>query len=263
MLDVIALLASFLFLGYSSWQDILTREVPDQVWLVSYPVAIVLIAARFIVQSSLWWLILLSVGSGVIIALGLSQLGLWGGADAKVFICLAMMNPLVPALGGNLSHIIDPLFPLVIFSNSYLASLASVAYAIARNLQTRPFHALFAGLESESLPRKIAAFVSGYRVSFDELESKSYLFLLESIDKQGSTLRRRFRFDPTVDSDHQRELEEMKTAADSGLLHGTVWASPGLPFLLFVTLGLVLSLVLGDIVWYAVSALIHSVMTIL
>lgn len=262
VIDVIGLAASFLFLAYSSWKDILTREVPDEVWLVAYPVGLVLIAVRLIVQTSSWWLILLSVASVIVISLVLSYLRLWGGADAKGFICLAIMNPLVPALGGSLSHIVDPLFPLVVFSNSYIASLASVVYPIKRNLQTRPLHELFAGLETESLPHKMVAFLTGYRVSVGELESKTYLFPLESIDRQGSTLRRRFKFGLSVDSDRPKELGEIKALADSGLLHGTVWVSPGLPFLLFITLGLALSLLLGDIVWYAVSALIHSIITI-
>lgn len=261
-LDVIGLLVSFLFLGYSSLKDFISREVPDRVWLIFYPVGLLLIAVRLIVQTSSWFLILLSVASGAAVSVALSWLGLWGGADTKAFICLAMMNPLIPRLDGYLLHIVNPLFPLVVFSNSYVASLVSIVYPIKRNLQTHPLGQLFHGLETESSLHKAAAFLTGYRVPVAELESKPFLFPLESVDSQGSNLRRRFRFELSVSSDRQKELEEIKAVVDSGLLRGTVWATPGLPFLLFVTLGLAFSVLFGDIVWYAVSALIHSVVAV-
>jgi preflagellin peptidase FlaK len=261
-LDLIGLLASFTFLGCSSWSDIVSREVPDRVWLVSYPVGIVLIAVRLIVETSSWMLILISVASAVALSVVLPYLGLWGGADGKAFICLALMNPMIPALGESFSHIVNPFFPLVVFSNAYIASLASMLYPIQRNLRALPTHELFEGLEDERFLRKVAAFLTGYRVQVRELESKPFLFLLESVDHQGSTPRRHFIFDLRVDSDRRKELADIKAAVDSGLLRGTVWASPGLPFLLFVTVGLGLSVLFGDIVWRALSALVHYVGTL-
>lgn len=222
-----------------------------------------LTAVRLTVQTSSWLLILLSVASAVAISLALPYLGLWGGADGKAFTCLAIMNPLIPALGGNLSRILNPFFPLVVFSNAYVASLASVLYPIQRNLRARRLHELFEGLEEESCPRKVAAFLMGYRVPIGELESKPFLFLLESVHHRGSTIGRRFKFELRVDSDHRKELAEVKAAIGSGLLRGTVWASPGLPFLLFVTVGLGLSLLFGDIVGQAVSALVRSVASLI
>jgi len=254
-LDLIGLLASFTFLGYSSWRDIASREVPDRVWLVSYPVGLLLMAVRLIVQTSSWMLILISVASAVGLSVALPYLGLWGGADGKAFICLALMNPMIPALGDSFSHIVNPFFPLVVFSNAYLASLASMLYPIQRNLRAVPTHELFEGLEDEPFLRKMAAFFTGYRVQVRELESNPFLFPLESVDHQGSTPRRHFIFELGVDSDRQKELADIKAAVNSGLVRGTVWASPGLPFLLFVTVGLGLSILFGDIVWRALSAL--------
>lgn len=254
-LDLIGVLASFTFLGYSSWRDIVSREVPDRVWLISYPVGLVLIAVRLIVETSSWMLILISVASAVALSVALPYLGLWGGADGKGFICLALMNPMIPALGKSFSHIVNPFFPLVVFSNAYVASLALMLYPIQRNLRAVPTHELFEGLEDERFLRKVAAFLTGYRVSVGELESKSFLFLLESVDRQGSMVRRHFIFELRVDSDRRKELADIKAAVDSGLVRGTVWASPGVPFLLFVTLGLGLSVLFGDIVWRAFLAL--------
>ncbi len=262
-LDLIGLLASFTFLGYSSWRDIVSREVPDRVWLVSYPVGLVLIALRLIAQTSSWMVILLSIASTTVLSLALSYLGLWGGADGKGFTCLALMNPLVPVLGANLPHIVNPLFPLVVFSNAYVASLASMLYPIQRNLRACRMHDLFEGLGDERLLRKVAAFLTGYRIPVGELESKSFFFLLESVDQQGSTVRRRFKFQLGIETDRQKELADLKAAVKSGQLHGSVWVSPGLPFLLFVTVGLGLSVVFGDMVWRALSVLSHYVATLI
>jgi preflagellin peptidase FlaK len=258
-LDLIGLLASFAFLGYSSWRDIVSREVSDRVWFISFPVGLVLIATRLIVQASSWLAIFLSVISAVALSVALPYLGLWGGADGKAFICLALMNPVIPALGENLSHILNPLFPLVVFSNAYIASLASVLYPVQRNLRARRRHPLFEGLEHEPFLRKVVAFFTGYRVPVGELESKPFLFLIESADDQGSATKRHLRFQLRVDLDRQKELEDLKTLMESGPVNVTVWTSPGLPFLVFLTLGLGLSVLFGDIVWRALSAVAQYV----
>jgi prepilin signal peptidase PulO-like enzyme (type II secretory pathway) len=57
----------------------------------------------------------------------------------------------------------------------------------------------------------------------------------------------------------QKELEDLKTLMESGPVNVTVWASPGLPFLVFLTLGLGLSVLFGDIVWRALSAVAQYV----
>ena len=258
ILDAAGLLASFTFLIYSSWSDLKTREVPDRVWMIFYPVGIMLTATRLVVQANAWTLILISLFSTILISLLLPYLGFWGGADGKGLICLALMNPLIPTLGRNLSGIIDPFFPLVVFSNAYVASFASIIYPIQRNLSMSRRDILFEGFEHESFLHKLTAFLTGYKVSIEELEAKPHLFLMESVHRQKSTPTRRFKFDPTVNSDRTRELAEIREAG-LGLTSDGIWVSPGLPFLIFVTLGLILTLLFGDIVWSFVSAIVHMI----
>ena len=258
-LDVVGLVASFTFLIYSSWSDIMTREVSDRVWMIFYPVGIVLTVIRLVAQVGSWQQILLSVAITVAISLLLPYLGLWGGADGKGFICLALMNPVVPAVGGDVFRIVDPLFPVVVFSNAYVASLCAVLYPVQRNLRTQRGKTLFEGFEHESLLHKVTALFTGYRVRVDELDSKPYLFLLESVHLLESKVERSFKFTFRIDLDYSNQLAEVKRAAELGLLPGGVWASPGLPFLVFVTLGLAISLLLGDIVWSLVSTVMHAI----
>lgn len=256
-LDVVGLAASLAFLTYSSWSDIASREVSDRVWAIFYPVGLVLTAIRLAAQVGSWQQILLSIAITVAISLLLPYLGLWGGADGKGFICLALMNPVTPAFAGNLLRIVDPLFPIVVFSNAYIASLCALLYPVHKNLRTIRGRPLFEGLEHESFPHKATAFFTGYRVPIGELESKPYLFLLESIRLHESRVERSFDLHLRIDVDHSGQLAELKRAAELGFLPAGVWASPGLPFLAFVTSGLVISLLFGDLVWYFVSTLFH------
>jgi preflagellin peptidase FlaK len=229
--------------------------------MIFYPVGLLLTAIRLIVQAGPWSQILLSVGVTVAISLALPFLGLWGGADGKAFICLALMNPLIPSL-GNLPRVVDPFFPLVVFSNAYLASLASMLYPTQRNLRMHRRNMLFEGLEDESYLHKVTAFLTGYQVPMAELESRPHLFLLESVHMQGSIVRRRFELDPRVDLDRSKEFAEIKKAADLGLIRGGIWVSPGLPFLVFLTSGLGVSLLCGDVLWSLVVALMRAIVAL-
>ena len=51
-------------------------------------------------------------------------------------------------------------------------------------------------------------------------------------------------------------VERLSNAIDNGKIDRYVWATPGLPMLIFVTLGLVTAVFFGDIVWFLVSLLL-------
>jgi prepilin signal peptidase PulO-like enzyme (type II secretory pathway) len=53
-------------------------------------------------------------------------------------------------------------------------------------------------------------------------------------------------------------LERLSKAVEEGKIDGYVWATPGLPMLIFVTLGLVAALVLGDFVWLLVRLVLGA-----
>jgi archaeal preflagellin peptidase FlaK len=54
------------------------------------------------------------------------------------------------------------------------------------------------------------------------------------------------------DEGREKIVERLSTAAEAGKIDRYVWATPGLPMLIFVTLGLVVALTLGDFVWLLV-----------
>jgi len=42
-------------------------------------------------------------------------------------------------------------------------------------------------------------------------------------------------------------------AKDEGKIEDAVWATPGLPMLIFITIGFILALTIGDLVWITIS----------
>jgi len=47
-------------------------------------------------------------------------------------------------------------------------------------------------------------------------------------------------------------VERLNKATESGTIKDGVWATPGLPMLIFVTAGLLVALFVGDIVWICI-----------
>ena len=58
--------------------------------------------------------------------------------------------------------------------------------------------------------------------------------------------------------DEEREdiVERLKKAIDERKLENQVWATPGLPMLIFITAGLIIALACGDIVWIILRSLL-------
>ena len=56
----------------------------------------------------------------------------------------------------------------------------------------------------------------------------------------------------------KKSLNILSKASEEGKIDGYVWATPGLPMLIFVTLGLIVALVFGDFVWLLVRLVLGA-----
>ena len=63
---------------------------------------------------------------------------------------------------------------------------------------------------------------------------------------------------PHDDEGREKIVERLSKAIEEGKIDGYVWATPGLPMLIFVTLGLIVALVLGDFVWLLVRLVLGA-----
>jgi len=108
------------------------------------------------------------------------------------------------------------------------------------------------GYENESLGRKILILITGYKVSLNKVKEKWHIYPLEDIEENAENKFKRRLIVLPKDAGRNAMVERLEKAVQARVIQDSVWATPGLPFLIFVTLGLVLALFLGDIVWICI-----------
>jgi preflagellin peptidase FlaK len=249
------------FLTYASWSDYKSREVSNRVWAIYAPIAIALsIAELLLYDSSKLGLFGVSVGLTVGLAFLLFYSGAFGGADSKALMCIALALPFAPVtlftpiLAGSLSPTAQFVFPLTIFSNAVLFAAASGIYMILRNLvwHKKNGKKMFTGtLAHESMWKKIVILITGYKMTVARLKEKWHVFPMEDVDEGASALQRKLVVIPS-DEGRDKIVERLSNAVQAGKIDTYVWATPGLPMLIFITLGLIVALLCGDIVWLLV-----------
>ncbi len=255
------------FLLYASWSDYKTREVTNKVWAIYAPIALALSITQYVFYDPAnLWLFSLSVGVTVGFAFLLFYTGAFGGADSKALMCIAMALPffpvalVTPLLSGGLSPLSQVLFPITILGNSVLIAALSALYLLLRNLvvRSRTGKPLFEGtLAQESIGKKLLVLLTGHKFALSELKAKWHIYPMEDIappETPETELQRTLVIIPK-DEGRDEILTRLSTAVEEGKIDAKVWATPGLPMLIFVTVGLFVALLFGDIVWVLVSHL--------
>jgi len=238
--------------AYASWRDLKAREVGNWVWVVLAPLALALTSYRYVgFAPEMIPLCVLSFAVTTALSVALFYVGAFGGADAKALMCLALALPFYPYdLSQSNAQFLSPIFPVTVFSNGVLLAALTAVYAVLRNSfwRLRTGRKLFEGFENESTWRKVLAFLTGYKVKAAELE-KGHMYPLEDIDmKETGESKRRLLVLPK-DVEKEGIVERILSATREERLKNEVWATPGLPLLVFLTTGLIVALVFGDLVW--------------
>jgi preflagellin peptidase FlaK len=254
------------FLLYSSWSDHKTREVENIVWALFAPLAAALTLTEIcLYQSSSLLALGFSVGLTVLISFALFYSGGFGGADAKALMCLSLALPFYPVnlftpLSGEISPISQTLFPVVAFSNGVLFAAATAVYMLFRNLVWRLTSGgrLFGGgQEKESVGKKVLVLLTGYKMPVHRLKEKWHLYPLEDTEETPEKqLRRKLVVIPR-DETRNATVERLSKAVETGTIKDGILATPGLPMLIFITAGLIVGLVFGDLMWIFVRLLLR------
>jgi preflagellin peptidase FlaK len=255
---------TLVILVYASWSDYKTREVTNRVWVIYAPIALALSLAELLIYdpTRLSYFALLLFYSGG-----------FGGADSKALMCIALALPFfptdapllagVPFMKSFLAYAVSPLsqtlFPITILSNSVLVAAFSALYLLLRNLSTRltTGASIFEGtLAKNSLGKKILVLLTGRKYPVGTLKAKWHIYPMEDIAEENSEgeVKRKLVVMPK-DEGRDEIVGRLANAVDSGKISDGVWATPGLPMLIFVTIGLIIALSLGDVVWILVSHL--------
>jgi len=231
-------------LGYTSWVDLKTREIYDMVWLVFGGLGLVIALYEIYTGSmALVWFVAVVLFSSAI-SIGLGYLGLFGGADVLAFITLAVLHPFPPTALEPFLGIVSPLFPLTLFSNSALAGASYSLVLLVRNLaSTIQGRSLFSGLEDEPLWRKLVVLVTGLKMGLGSVRGPPFQYPLE-VPSTGEKPGRKLILMPDIQDDDSA-AETFRTLEASGV--EAVWVSNTLPFIVYIAIGYVLALVLGDV----------------
>jgi len=257
------------FLIYASWSDYKTREVSNMVWILFAPLAFTLTFLEIYIGYEFSQLLCYGMCFGLTAAFAiiLFYSGGFGGADAKALMCLALALPFFPfpeslfkPLSGEISPILQVFFPITVFSNSVLLAAATAVYMFLRNVfwHKRTGRKLFEeGHQNESLGRKILVLITGYKVSVNKLKEKWHLYPLEDTEENPEKgFKRKLVLIPK-DEDRNTIVERLTQAVEAGKIQDTIWATPGLPMLIFITAGLIIALFFGDIVWTCIRLLLR------
>jgi len=261
-LELLRVAVSFLFLAASSWYDFKTREVPNHMWAFFAPTGLALTSLQYYLNYlsgetgfPVVWLLSISLTAGISAAL--FYIGFFGGADAKALICLSIALPVHPSLARYQIEGITPFFPLATLTNAVLGSsllvLAIVSHNLAKLIQGG--EKMFEGLEAEPVWSKILAFTIGLKVDLDKLRRGSHYIPLEHFSRdEDGRLARHLRISPRLEEEPFQNSSQWDDLSKQ--LNGRIWATPGLPFLVFITAGFVAALLVGDFVTWLVTQLI-------
>jgi len=231
-------LLSITFLTIASAYDLKTREVPNKIWVIFIPLSIITTTARLLTDPNQFTLTLISIAITALISIVIFYLGLYGGADAKALITLAIAHP-TPSNQG----LVLPILPLTTFNNSLILMVLTIPAALVRNLYwTKKSHRpLFHGLEKEPAWRKVAALLLCIKKSKSEI--KPYNIPAERIETIGGEMKRTLKI-------FQRVKEEDTSIDDT--IPEDVFITYSLPMLPFLTIGYIVAITIGDLIFHTI-----------
>ncbi len=221
---LLKLTTCFIMLSYASFSDWKAREVDDKLWILFSFIGITLNAVElyFYYNSQLLMLVIISISLSSIISFTLYYLGFFGGADMKALLVISLIIPVYYP-----SRYLHPFISLTSLTNGAFLTLSIPVIFFTLNMVRLILGKdIFLGFENEKLWKKILVCFLGYRARKVE-KGQFFMNLEKSINgKKG------FHISLLKD-------EEFTSGQD-------IWVTPGIPLLIFITLGFVSTLIFGD-----------------
>jgi preflagellin peptidase FlaK len=217
-------------LAIGSWQDLKTREIDDRLWLVA-GIAGGLLTVAEVATTPAYPLVLAGFSILVtgVLAFGVYFLGLYGGADAKALLVIALAMPVSTFLASSF-----PVFPLSVFGNSLVISLLIIPICLLANAYGAARGPLFAGVRASAI-KKFAALFTGIKVSPETARSVHFNLIERPLPSGGSELK----------LFHKVEEEDEPKVFVKGAK--SVWVTLAIPMIVFFLGGFVLATLGVDI----------------
>jgi len=211
-------------LAYASYSDWRTREVTDKLWVLFSLVGIAFILIEL--SSSFYFLSLLLILASILLTFLISFIlyyfGFFGGADMKALIVASLLIPVYYP-----PHYLHPFLSLMSLTNGVFLTITLPIIFLTINVTRFVIgKKIFMGFEGERLWKKILVCFLGYRASNVK---KEHFFM--SLEK-------------TIDGKRSFHISLLK---DEDFISGQdLWVTPGMPLLIFITLGFLSTVVFGD-----------------
>ena len=233
-LDIIRLLTGTIILFYASYTDIKTRRASNMLWLIMGSVGAILLLIQFFTigfGDNMMYLLFIPVMMGLMYVFFQLRL-IFGGADAKAIMAIAILVPLQPA-------ILD--FPLLkgspmpfswsIFSNSVVLFLLIPLSLFIYNMTKRNCGFPYCFL--------------GYKMDVEKALQK-FVWPLEKIVDG----KRKFSYMPSEFDAEEQILELQKFGLKE------IWVTPKIPFMIPLLAGFICSFIFGDILFIFMNSII-------
>jgi len=252
-MEAFRVLLSVVMLGYASWSDLRTREVSDLTWIVFGGLGLIFNLYEVATGGMKPIALAVTVLFSTALSFSIGYLGLFGGADFKAFVALALLQPYPSRLIRPMLDTVSVIYPLTVFSNSALAGASSALVLLVRNLSAASRGSpLFEGHESERLWMKFIVLISGMKVKLDSVRGPPFQYPLE-VPPLEEGAERRLVLMPDLEDD-EAALDVFQRLRLAGVEE--VWVSHTLPFLVFIAFGYLSALLVGDVALWAIMRML-------
>jgi preflagellin peptidase FlaK len=223
ILDGIRLITGTVLLAYASYTDIKTRRAANILWVVMAIVGIILLVIQYLDGGfpNIWYLVFVPIMIVLMYAFFQMRL-LFGGADAKALMALAILVPILPRIGNI------PLW------NSFLPGSWSIFANATILFLFIPVSLLIYNISKKNL--RFPHCLLGYVISVEKAKQK-FVWPLERI-KEG---KRKLMYMPK-NFDVDEELAEFEKLGIT-----EIWVTPKIPFMIPLLAGFLVTFFLGDI----------------
>ena len=232
ILDGIRLITGTVLLAYASYTDIKTRRAANILWVVMAIVGIILLVIQYLDGGfpNIWYLVFVPIMIVLMYAFFQMRL-LFGGADAKALMALAILVPILPRIGNI------PLW------NSFLPGSWSIFANATILFLFIPVSLLIYNISKKNL--RFPHCLLGYVISVEKAKQK-FVWPLERI-KEG---KRKLMYMPK-NFDVDEELAEFEKLGIT-----EIWVTPKIPFMIPLLAGFLVTFFLGDILLQIVRVLL-------
>jgi len=225
VLNILRLITGTVLLAYASYTDVKTRRAANILWVIMGIVGIILLGIQYLDEGfpNIWYLVFIPIMIALMYLFFQMRL-LFGGADAKALMALAILVPIQPLMFHEQLPVWKSFIPgsWIIFANATILFLLIPLSLLVYNIGKRNL--------------KFPHCLLGYVITVEEAKQK-FIWPLEKI-KDG---KRKLMYMPK-NFDVDEELAEFEK---QGITE--IWVTPKIPFMIPLLIGFVMSFLLGDL----------------